>query len=458
MENEILESTLEEILELIELKKFGAVKQIIINMNGVDIAALFDEFPAEVQLRIFRLLPKELAAEAFVEFDSDLQEKLIKGFSDKELREVISEMYADDAADIVEEMPANVVKRILKQADPEMRMDINQLLKYPEDSAGSVMTTEFFDLKQTLSVEEALQDIRKTGIEKETVNTCYVTTSDRVLLGTVSLRTLIISSPNKELSGLMEINPISVTTDVDRETVAKTFNKYGLLSLPVVDTENRLVGIVTVDDVLEVIEEEVTEDIVKMAAITPNDKTYFKTGVFETFKVRFPWLLLLMISGTFTGLIISGFESRLTLFPALIAFIPMLMGTAGNSGGQSSATIIRAISLEEVDYADVFKVIWKEIRVAFFCGLILAVVNFAKIWLIDIIIFGSTATLMDNFIVSATILLTVMVAKCVGSFLPMFAHKIGLDPAVIASPIITTAVDIIVLIIYFGLATLFLGI
>ena len=454
MEKEVLET----ILELIELKKFGAVKQIIINMNGVDLAALFEDFPAEVQLRIFRLLPKELASETFVELDSDLQEKLIKGFSDKELKEIISEMYADDAADIVEEMPANVVKRILKQADPEMRMDINQLLKYPEDSAGSVMTTEFFDLKQTLSVEEALQNIRKTGIEKETVNTCYVTTNDRVLLGTVSLRSLIISPPNKELSELMEINPISVTTDVDQETVAKTFNKYGLLSLPVVDTENRLVGIVTVDDVLEVIEEEVTEDIVKMAAITPNDKTYFKTGVFETFKVRFPWLLLLMISGTFTGLIISSFESRLTLFPALIAFIPMLMGTAGNSGGQSSATIIRAISLEEVNYFDVFKVIWKEIRVAFFCGLILAAVNFAKIWLVDILVFNSTATLMDNFIVSATLLLTVVVAKCIGSFLPLLADKIGLDPAVIASPIITTAVDIIVLIIYFGLASLFLGI
>ena len=454
MEKEVLET----ILELIEQKKFGAVKQIIINMNGVDLAALFEDFPAEVQLRIFRLLPKELASETFVELDSDLQEKLIKGFSDKELKEIISEMYADDAADIVEEMPANVVKRILKQADPEMRMDINQLLKYPEDSAGSVMTTEFFDLKQTLSVEEALQNIRKTGIEKETVNTCYVTTNDRVLLGTVSLRSLIISPPNKELSELMEINPISVTTDVDQETVAKTFNKYGLLSLPVVDTENRLVGIVTVDDVLEVIEEEVTEDIVKMAAITPNDKTYFKTGVFETFKVRFPWLLLLMISGTFTGLIISSFESRLTLFPALIAFIPMLMGTAGNSGGQSSATIIRAISLEEVNYFDVFKVIWKEIRVAFFCGLILAAVNFAKIWLVDILVFNSTATLMDNFIVSATLLLTVVVAKCIGSFLPLLADKIGLDPAVIASPIITTAVDIIVLIIYFGLASLFLGI
>ena len=454
MEKEILES----ILELIELRKFGAVKEIIINMNSVDLALLFEEFPDEVQLRIFRLLPKELASETFVELDSDLQEKLIKGFSDKELKEIISEMYADDAADIVEEMPANVVKRILKQADPEMRMDINQLLKYPEDSAGSVMTTEFFDLKQTLSVEEALQNIRKTGIEKETVNTCYVTTNDRVLLGTVSLRSLIISPPNKELSELMEINPISVTTDVDQETVAKTFNKYGLLSLPVVDTENRLVGIVTVDDVLEVIEEEVTEDIVKMAAITPNDKTYFKTGVFETFKVRFPWLLLLMISGTFTGLIISSFESRLTLFPALIAFIPMLMGTAGNSGGQSSATIIRAISLEEVNYFDVFKVIWKEIRVAFFCGLILAAVNFAKIWLVDILVFNSTATLMDNFIVSATLLLTVVVAKCIGSFLPLLADKIGLDPAVIASPIITTAVDIIVLIIYFGLASLFLGI
>ena len=448
----------QEILELIEQKKFGAVKQIIINMNGVDLAILFEELPPEIWLKIFRLLPKELAADTFVELDSDLQEALIKGFSDKELKEVISELYADDAVDIVEEMPANVVKRILKQADPEMRKDINQLLKYPEDSAGSVMTTEFVDLKSHLTAEQALQNIRKTGIDKETVNTCYVTKNDRVLIGTVSLRTLIISGPNEEISELMDANPISVTTDVDQETVAKTFKKYGLLAMPVVDTENRLVGIVTVDDVLEVMQEEATEDIVKMAAIVPNDKTYFKTGVFETFKVRFPWLLLLMISGTFTGLIISSFESRLTLFPALIAFIPMLMGTAGNSGGQSSVTVIRAISLEEIHFKDILKVIWKETRVALLCGLILAVVNFLKIFLVDISLFGSTATIIDNIIVCLTLLITVVIAKCVGAFLPMLANKIGLDPAVMASPIITTAVDIIVLVIYFGLAALLLGI
>lgn len=448
----------QKILELIEQKKFGAVKQIIINMNGVDLAVLFEELPAEIRLKIFRLLPKELAADVFVELDSDLQETLIKGFSDKELKEVIGELYADDAVDIIEEMPANVVKRILKQADPEMRKDINQLLKYPEDSAGSVMTTEFVDLKSHLTAEQALQNIRKTGIDKETVNTCYVTKNDRVLLGTVSLRTLIISSPNKEISELMDTNPISVTTDVDQETVAKCFKKYGLLAMPVVDTENRLVGIVTVDDVLDVMQDEATEDIVKMAAIVPNDKTYFKTGVFETFKVRFPWLLLLMISGTFTGLIISSFESRLTLFPALIAFIPMLMGTAGNSGGQSSVTVIRAISLEEIRFKDIFKVIWKETRVALLCGLILAAVNFVKIMLVDIALFNSTATVIDNVVVCITLLLTVVIAKCLGSVLPMLASKLGLDPAVMASPIITTAVDIIVLVIYFGLAALFLGI
>ncbi len=454
MENKLTQ----EILELIEQKKFGAVKHSIIDMNGVDLAMLFEELPADIRLKIFRLLPKELAADTFVEFDSDLQETLIKGFSDKELKEVISELYADDAADIVEEMPANVVKRILKQADPEMRKDINQLLKYPEDSAGSVMTTEFVGLKLHLTVEQALQNIRKTGIDKETVNTCYVITNDRVLLGTVSLRTLIIANPSDEISKLMDTNFISVTTDVDRETVAKDFNKYGLLAMPVVDTENRLVGIVTVDDVLEVIEAETTEDIAKMAAIVPNDKTYFKTSVFETFKTRFPWLLLLMISGTFTGLTISGFESRLTLFPALIAFIPMLMGTAGNSGGQSSVTIIRAISLEEIRFKDIFRVIWKEVRVALICGILLAAVNFVKILLIDIALFGSTATVIDNVIVCLTLLLTVVIAKCLGAALPLLASKIGLDPAVMASPIITTAVDIIVLVIYFGLATILLGI
>ncbi len=448
----------QEILELIEQKKFGAVKQIIITMNGVDLAMLFEELPPEMQLKIFRLLPKELAADTFVEFDSDLQETLIKGFSDKELKEVLSELYADDAADIVEEMPANVVKRILKHADPEMRKDINLLLKYPEDSAGSVMTTEFVGLKSHLTAEQALQNIRKTGIDKETVNTCYVITNDRVLLGTVTLRTLIIANPTDEVTELMDANPISVTTDVDQETVAKNFNKYGLLAMPVVDTENRLVGIVTVDDVLEVIEAETTEDIAKMAAIVPNDKTYFKTSVFETFKTRFPWLLLLMISGTFTGLIISSFESKLTLFPALIAFIPMLMGTAGNSGGQSSVTVIRAISLEEIRFKDILRVIWKETRVALICGLILAAVNFAKILLVDIALFGSTATIIDNVIVCLTLLLTVVIAKCLGAVLPMLASKIGLDPAVMASPLITTAVDIIVLVIYFGLAALFLGI
>ncbi len=454
MENKIFD----EVLSLVEDRKFSKAKELLLNMNAADIALVFDELPIEFRLKIFRLLPKELAADTFIEFDSDLQEFLIKGFSDKELKLVVSELYADDAVDIIEEMPANVVKRILKQADPEMRKDINELLKYPEDSAGSLMTTELVDLKCDITVENAIKHIRKTGIDKETVNTCYVTSNDRVLLGTVSLRSLIISDKEDNISSIMDSNLIYVTTDEDRERVAQLFNKYGLLAMPVVDTEKRLVGIVTVDDVLEVIEEETTEDIAKMAAIVPTDKTYFKTSVFETFKVRFPWLILLMISGTFTGLIISSYEAKLTLFPALIAFIPMLMGTAGNSGGQSSATIIRAISLGEVGFKDVIKVIWKETRVAFFCGLILAVVNFFKIWFVDIALFNSTATVTDNLIVSLTILLTVVVAKCVGSFLPLFAHKIGLDPAVMASPIITTAVDIIVLVIYFGLATVLLGI
>lgn len=452
-----MQNILPALLQLIENRKFGEVKQQLIEMNSVDVASLFEQFPPESQPRIFRLLPKELAAETFVELESDLQQSLIEGLTDRELKAIVSEMYADDAVDIVEEMPANVVKRILKQADPEMRQDINHLLKYSDDSAGSVMTTEFFSVRPHFTVEQALQTVRKIGIDKETVNTCYIT-EDSILFGTVSLRTLIISPPNKVLSDIMDVNPIVATTEMDRKDVVKLFNKYGFLSLPVVDAESRLVGIITIDDILDVMEEETTEDIEKMAAIVPTDTTYFKTSVIETFKTRLPWLLLLMISGTFTGLIISGFEAKLTLFPALIAFIPMLMGTAGNSGGQASATLIRAISLDEVDFKDVLKVVWKEMRVALMCGIVLSVVNYIKVLLVDVWMFHSTATLLDNLIVSLTLLITIVIAKCIGSFLPLCAHKIKLDPAVMASPIITTAVDIIVLVVYFGLAKILLGI
>ncbi len=437
----------EALLTFIEEKKFGSVKNKLIEMNCADIAGLFNEIPAEIIPKIFRLLPKEMAADTFVEIETDLQQLLIKAFSDKELHDILAEIFADDAVDIVEEMPANVVKRILKQAEPEMRQDINRLLKYSENSAGSVMTTEFVEFDADLTAEKAILHIRKTATNKETVNTCYITTKDRVLIGSVTLRSLVLANQKDIISDIMESKPISVNTEEDQETVASLFSKYNLLAMPVVDNENRLVGIVTVDDVLDIIEEETSEDIAKMAAILPSDKSYFKTGVFTTVKSRIPWLLLLMISATFTGIIISGFESKLTLFPALIAFIPMLMDTAGNSGSQASVTIIRAISLGEISFRNIFRVMWKEFRVSLICAAILSFANFFKIWLIDITILNRMATLTDDFIVCITLFFTILIAKLVGCTLPLIASKLRLDPAVMASPFITTTVDAVALLI-----------
>lgn len=446
----------ETLIALIESKKFGVVKEILITMNSVDIAELLESLPSEILIRVFRLLPKEIAAETFVEMESDLQELLIKGFSDNELKQIINEMYADDAVDIIEEMPANVVNRILKQTTPAMRKDINSLLKYPEDSAGSVMTTEFVALKSGITVEEAIKQIRKSAVNSATVNTCYITQRDRILLGYIELSTLIISSEDALIDDIMERNVISVTTDVDQEHVAKTFNKYDVLALPVVDNENRLVGIITVDDAIDVMETEATEDIEKMVAILPSEKSYFKTGVVKTFLTRIPWLLLLMVSATFTGLIISSFQEKLAIFPALIAFIPMIMGTAGNSGSQASVTIIRSISLGDVHFSDIGKVILKEIRVAFLCGIILTAVNFVKVWLVDILLLNNGANLLDNLVVCLTLMVTVIIAKIVGCTLPLLAQKIGLDPAVMASPFITTIVDALSLLVYFLIAALIL--
>jgi len=444
------------LIALIESKKFGVVKEILITMNSVDIAELLESLPSEILIRVFRLLPKEIAAETFVEMESDLQELLIKGFSDNELKQIINEMYADDAVDIIEEMPANVVNRILKQTTPAMRKDINSLLKYPEDSAGSVMTTEFVALKSGITVEEAIKQIRKSAVNSATVNTCYITQRDRILLGFVELSTLIISNEDALIDDIMERNIISVTTDVDQEHVANTFNKYDVLALPVVDNENRLVGIITVDDAIDVMETEATEDIEKMVAILPSEKSYFKTGVVKTFLTRIPWLLLLMVSATFTGLIISSFQEKLAIFPALIAFIPMIMGTAGNSGSQASVTIIRSISLGDVHFSDIGKVILKEIRVAFLCGIILTAVNFVKVWLVDILLLNNGANLLDNLVVCLTLMVTVIIAKIVGCTLPLLAQKIGLDPAVMASPFITTIVDALSLLVYFLIAALIL--
>ena len=384
--------------------------------------------------------------------EPETQELLIRGFSDSELKEVVDELYVDDAADLVEEMPANVVKRILMTADPEKRKMINNILKYPEDSAGSIMTTEFVELRPHMTVEDAILHIRRSGINKETINNCYVTSKDRRLIGVVTIRDLIMNESDEVLEQLMEDNIISVETITDQEEVAQMFSKYGFLAMPVVDTEARLVGIVTIDDVLDVLEEEATEDIEKMAAIVPADKPYLRQTTFDLWKSRIPWLLLLMISATFTGMIITSFENALAKFVILTAYIPMLMDTGGNSGGQSSATVIRAISLGDVEFKDIFRVIWKEMRVALLCGATLAVCNFIKLLLFD------RLTIPVALVICLTLVVTIFCAKVIGCTLPLVAHKIGFDPAVMASPFITTIVDAISLLVYFQFATHILGI
>ena len=437
-------------LTLLEEKKYTTLRDILVTMNPVDIAALFDNLPQERLPMLFRLLPKELAAETFVEMDEEAEEILITGFSDNELKEVIDELYVDDAVDLVEEMPANVVMRILRQADPDMRKMINEILNYPEDSAGSIMTTEYVGLRSTMTVEEAIKRIRRTGVDKETIYTCYVTEPNRKLIGSVSIRTLLFAEDKEIIGDIMEQNVISVHTLDDQEEVAQTLNKYDLLALPVVDRENRLVGIVTVDDAMDVMQEEATEDIEIMAAITPSDKPYLKTGVFETWRKRIPWLLLLMVSATFTGMIITSFEDALAAQVALTAFIPMLMDTGGNSGSQASVTIIRGLSLNEIEFRDLPRVLWKEIRVSLLCGVTLAAANFCKLLWFD------RVGVWIALVVTLTLVVTVFFAKVVGSTLPILSKKIGFDPAVMASPFITTIVDALSLVIYFQIASLLL--
>lgn len=435
------------ISSLLENKRYSSVKDILVTLNAVDIAAIFGELSEDALPLLFRLLPKELAADAFVEMDADRQESLITRFSDTELKAVIDELYIDDAVDLVEEMPANVVKRILKQADPDTRKLINELLKYPDDCAGSIMNTEFVELRTRQTIADAIRIIRREGLEKETINDCFVTNADRTLAGIISLRTLILSKDEDLVGDRMDTNVISVTTMEDQESVAEKFKKYDLTAMPVVDGENRLVGIVTVDDAIDVMEEEATEDIEKMAAMTPSDKPYLKTSVWDIYKHRIPWLMLLMVSATFTGLIITKFEHALAAQVVLTAYIPMLMDTGGNSGSQSSVTIIRGLSLSEIHFKDIFAVLWKEIRVAVLCGLSLAVVNFAKLLLLDRV--GAQVAL----VVSLTLVVTVTTAKFIGCTLPLLAKKIGFDPAVMASPLITTIVDALALLTYFGIAS-----
>jgi len=442
--NATLESTL---ASLCEAKKYKTVKDILITMNPADIAATFDEMPEESLPLLFRLLPKETAAETFVEMEPEDQEMLIRGFSDSELKEVVDELYVDDAVDIVEEMPANVVKRILRTASPDMRKMINEILRYPEDSAGSIMTTEFVTLRPQMTVEEAIKRIRRTGVDKETINTCYVTDTNKKLLGAVSIRTLLLAEEDELVADIMEDNVISVTTQEDQETVAMMFSKYDFIAMPVTDTETRLVGIVTVDDAMDVLVEESNQDIDMMAGITPTDKPYLKTGVFQIWKNRIPWLLILMLSATVTGFIITRFESALSTYVVLTSFIPMLMGTGGNSGSQASVTVIKALSLQELEFRDVFRVLGKEFRVAMLCGITLACFNFVKLLVIE------RVSAMVALVVSLTLILTVLVAKLVGCSLPMLAEKIGFDPAVMASPFITTIVDALSLLVYFLIAS-----
>ncbi len=442
------------VVALAEQKKYPALRDVLVTMNPADAAALFDELDEHLLPLLFRLLPKDEAAETFVEMDPDSQELLIRGFSDSELKEVVDELYVDDAVDLVEEMPANVVRRILKQADPETRRLINNILKYPDDSAGSMMTTEYVDLLPTMTVADAIKRIRRTGTDKETINICYVIDDGRHLLGTVSIRTLILSEEDEVVSDVMEDNVISVGTLADQEDATAMFSKYDLTVLPVVDNETRLVGIITVDDALDVLETETTEDIEIMGGVTPTDKPYLKTSVWETFKARFPWLLLLMISATFTGQIIASFENALAAATVLTAYIPMLMDTGGNSGSQASVTVIRGISLNDIEFSDFFRVVWKEIRVAVVCGAALAAVNFVKLLLVDGMLFHNAAvTVPVAAVISLTMICTILCAKLVGCTLPMLAEKMGFDPAVMSSPFITTIVDALSLLIYFRFAT-----
>lgn len=448
----------EEICELLENRKFNTLRSLITEMNEVDIAELIDEATPEQAVIIFRLLPKQLAAESFAYMDSNTRERLVEVLADRELRLVMQELFVDDVADMLEEMPASVVKKMLRATSPEDRREINQILQYPEDSAGSALTTECVMLKAGATVTEAFDYIRKYGPDKETIYTCYVTDNDRHLQGVLTVKDLLLAKSDDIVGDLMETNVISAVTTDDQEEVAKTFTKYDLTSLPVVDHENRLVGIITVDDVVDIIEQETTEDIEKMAAIVPGDKPYLKTGVFETVKNRIPWLVLLMFLATFTGMIITSFENALAGSIALTAFIPMIMNTGGNSGSQSSVAIIRSLALDDIAFKDIGKIIFKEARVSVICGVILAVANYVKIMTVDNLLLGSGVSPQVALVVCLTLLLTVVIAKIIGCTLPLIAKLCRLDPAVMASPFITTIVDAVSLFVYFTIASALLGI
>ena len=449
----------EKALELLENKKFSELRTLLEEQNPADINDVIDELSDEKSVVVYRLLPKELAAEVFVEMDSDKQEYLINIFSDSQLKDVLDELYYDDTADIIEEMPANVVKRILKVASPDVRKAVNDLLKYPDDSAGSIMTTEFVRLRKSYTVEESLLFIRSVGVNKETIYTCYVTDDKNHLIGIVTAKDLLLADRDEIISEIMEENVISVNTLADTENIALMFSKYDFLALPVVDKEDRLVGIITVDDAIDVMQEETEEDFSKISAITPNDTEYLKTSTFKLWASRIPWLMILMLSSTFTGMIISKFESALAVLPILTAFIPMLMGTGGNAGSQASVTVIRGISLGQVEFRDFFRVMWKECRVSILCGIILAVAAVGKVMLVDNMLMNNPeVTIFVALVVGITLFATIVAAKLIGCALPLLAKKIGLDPAVMASPLITTLIDTVSLLVYFYFATVILNI
>ena len=442
----------EEIRELLNKGQYTKLRQLIQELNDADMADYLEEMEESEVIKIFRILPKDMAADVFSYLELDQQQSIITSLSDKDAARIIDNMMSDDAKELMEEMPANVVKRLIANTQPDTRKAINHLMRYPEDSAGSIMTVEYVDLKENQTVAEAIEKIRKVGLDSETINICYVLDNKRTLVGTVALRYLLLSEPDAVIGEMMHRNVISLHTLMDQEEVARQFKKYEFTAMPVVDNEDRLVGIITVDDVVDILEEETTEDIEKMAALMPSDKPYLKTSIFETFKKRIPWLLLLMISATFTGGIITSFENALSRYVVLTAYIPMLMDTGGNAGGQASATIIRGLSLDEVEFSDWGIVVWREIRTAVLCGVVLAVCNFAKLMIFD------RVGVAVAFVVCITLTLAVIVAKVVGSMLPILAKKIGMDPAVMASPFITTIVDAISLLIYFRVATIVLGI
>ena len=442
----------EKIINLIDKKNLTELKELLDNLNDYDIANIINEINDNYRLLIFRLLPKDIAANVFSYIDIDLQQDIIFKLTKKEQIDIIENLYTDDAVDLLDELPSNMVKKILSNVGKQTRSDINKLLNYPDNSAGSIMKTELIDLKENITVHEALKKIRKKIDELEIIETSYVISSDRILKGYVSLKKIISSTPNRKIKNIMEDNVISVNTLTDQEEVASIMKDYDLNSVPVTDSEHRLVGIITVDDIIDIIDEETTEDIEKMAAIVPTDKPYLKLSTFDIYKSRIPWLLLLMISATFTGKIIQHYESSLAKYVILTSFIPMLMDTGGNAGGQSSVTIIRGLSLNEIEFKDIFKVIFKEFKVSILVGITLAITNFIKLILID------RVTVAVALVVCITLVITLILAKIIGCSLPILAKKCKFDPAVMASPFITTIVDAISLFAYFKVATIILGI